>query len=499
LTLRSGSRPRAAAALVSVSLGLCACASLALVSARAVAAPIQPAAVSYTADRIHWTDTVHPTAISETGLVVGSLAYDQLEGQEHPPYKPFTYRPGHLTILPTLGGPGTYGHAMGVNRHGDVVGYAQREVNGQDHAFLWLEAEAQLVDLGRILEAGSSRAFDISDSRIVVGEKDGVAFAISAENGVRELGPGEARAINGQGHIVGSAYTDDFQQRPALWTPASNTPTLLPTFGGAYNNVATDVNDAGVIVGSSSRPGSDEAQGESRAFIFRNGTLQDLGNLPVENANYKGTAAFGINNQNQVVGLSNFKPFLWENNQMVSLSGALGRHNSQFLIGVSDINNAGKLAAQAWDGNRYYAYLLTPGGGGGGTSLPDLSATASINVLQSRRGPKTYRITGSLRVKNEGPGKARPSTVRLFVSSDNLLSSDDIKLGDVTVPELAHGATKNLKISLRALRQAQYMLVQGKYVIAQLDYGNKLTEVSEENNVVVSGQLPLLITPPPAQ
>lgn len=70
----------------------------------------------------------------------------------------------------------------------------------------------------------------------------------------------------------------------------------LGTLPGGNTSRATDINDAGNIVGS-----SETLSGETHAFFLSGGIMSDIGTLPGGDT----SRANGINDHNQVVGRAN--------------------------------------------------------------------------------------------------------------------------------------------------------------------------------------------------
>jgi probable HAF family extracellular repeat protein len=152
--------------------------------------------------------------------------------------------------LGTLGGNSSF--ARDINEAGQIVGEAAL-ANGQTHAFIltpWVSS--RLVDLGT-LGGPSSQALGISNRGQVVGSSE-----VSATGG-------ETRAF--------------------LWDQGRM--TALPPLNGASFSQASDVNDAGVVVGASG----------GVAVRWVNGRVQSLGTLGGESS-----FATGINSSGVIVG-----------------------------------------------------------------------------------------------------------------------------------------------------------------------------------------------------
>ena len=100
-----------------------------------------------------------------------------------------------------------------------------------------------------------------------------------------------------------------------------------------------------------SLPGSQNGTRNYEAFIWtRESGLRSLGKFPGDIR----SAAFGINDNNQVVGLSRGGPFglravLWENGTMTDLND-LTLPGSPHLLFANDINDRGEFVGEALDG-----------------------------------------------------------------------------------------------------------------------------------------------------
>jgi probable HAF family extracellular repeat protein len=147
-------------------------------------------------------------------------------------------RKGDVTALPSLSGFITT-KAVDINKKGDIVGYAGE---ADKVAVLWPN-KGVIMSLDNLLTYTSSQAESISDS----------------------------------GDIVGYATAFDpkaVRLRAVLWPAGSNTPRDLGALPGGSNSRARDVDDNGVVVGT-----SDSSVG-NRAFIWTSSTgIRDLNSL----------------------------------------------------------------------------------------------------------------------------------------------------------------------------------------------------------------------------
>jgi probable HAF family extracellular repeat protein len=250
-----------------------------------------------------------------------------------------------LIDLGALGGPASYfsnGFDGILNNRGTAVGWADTPTpepqppNCLDpdcfvaHAFQ--SQNGVLTDLGALPGGGDSQAVWISANGLIVGTSQIAEIDPSIPGG-----PLEVRAV--------------------LWRNGVLTNLgMLPQ--GGFDTLAFAVNSRGQVVGwgldttpdafSLAAPGFFTTQ--TRAFLWENGAMQDLGTLGGADA-----LAALVNERGQIVGISytNFTPnsvtgiptvdpFLWENGTMVDL-GTLGGTSGS----PSALNNRGEVVGQS--------------------------------------------------------------------------------------------------------------------------------------------------------
>jgi probable HAF family extracellular repeat protein len=239
----------------------------------------------------------------------------------------FRWLNGVMTALPAF--PGGYNsYATGANNRGQIVGWAE---NG-------------------VVDPTCNTDFQILQFRAVIW---------GPTNEMQELPPlpgdstSAATAINDRGQVVGIsgacgiAVGGVSAAHAVIWE--NGVPTDIGNLGGTTWNTPTAINNQGTVVGFS-LPGSQNGTRNYEAFIWTRGTsLHSLGKLPGDIR----SAAFGVNDKNQVVGLSRGGPyglraFIWTNGVLTDLND-LTFPGSPYLLYANDINDSGELVGEALD------------------------------------------------------------------------------------------------------------------------------------------------------
>jgi probable HAF family extracellular repeat protein len=247
--------------------------------------------------------------------------------------RPFIWRHGVMTALPTLGG--TNGFATAINNRGQVVGIA--ETSHRDPGC----PPPLVLAFGAVLwQNGHARELSPFPGDTVAG----------------------ATAINDNGQAVGTSGTCGAvavgaSQHALLWQDGK--PIDLGNLGNPFGNVAFAINNRGQVVGQAGVPGN----GFHRAFLWQHGTMTDLGTLPGRPT----SLANAINNTGQVVGFSqnpdgtNTVAVLWQNGVMANLNTLIPPGSHFFLQEALGINNRGQIIGTGVLPNgQVRGYLLTP-------------------------------------------------------------------------------------------------------------------------------------------
>jgi probable HAF family extracellular repeat protein len=258
----------------------------------------------------------------------------------------FRWEDGEMSELPTLGGPN--GFAAGVNKQGQIVGWAENTVEDptcdltrtqrlEFHAIIWGPEENQIQQLPEFPGDTATAATAVNDKGQVVGI-----------SGICDRAVGRRSAI----HAV-------------IWE--NGTVNDLGNIGGDAWNTPVAINKYGEIVGFANvTPGP-----AFNAHAFRwteEEKIQDLGVLPVHSQSEGSISqGLGINKHGQVVGISclagfeDCRAFIWENGVMTDLNAVVPGYSGH-LVFANDINDSGEITGGAIDADTGDAvtFLATP-------------------------------------------------------------------------------------------------------------------------------------------
>jgi probable HAF family extracellular repeat protein len=306
---------------------------------------------------------------------------------------PFLWQDGQMTDLGILAIYDSFG--TGLNNAGQVVGYGLTQ-DFTYHAFL--AADGTVTDLGTLGGMNSS-AYGINDAGQIVGYAATAAGASHAflyqDGSMTDLGTlgndsdySQANGINNASQVIGVSSTPASPQRAFLWQDGSMTD--LGTLGG-NDSYASAINDVGQVAGTSAV----DALGTRHAFLYSGGGMIDLGVLTgFSHASF----ATALNNAGQVVGYSTTQnydiqhAFLWQDGQMTDLNDLLSSNEGWELTAATGINDQGQIVGMGIHNGFFRGYLLTLDGARGpqaethAAAITALEATAAPGVNLSNLG-----------------------------------------------------------------------------------------------------------------
>lgn len=295
-------------------------------------------------------------AINDAGQVAGSMGN-----------KAVLYSNGSLIDITPPNG--VIAEALGVNNVGQVVGRVffcdlvnGNCVNGRTRGFIY--DRGTHVILGT-LGGRDSMAVDVNDAGQVAGwadtTTDGQPHAIIFKNGsLEDIGVRASAAstivsgINGSGEIVGLGSSNTSNRGAFLYSNGSF--LFFET-----NGLANDINNSGQVVGRFG--GNDD--GSARAFLFSGSVRHDLGTL---SPSHRFSSALGINNGGHIVGVSSpsffsssgERAFMYAEGSMQDLNTFVAAGSDWILTSASAINDAGQIVANGLTNGVSHAFLLTP-------------------------------------------------------------------------------------------------------------------------------------------
>jgi probable HAF family extracellular repeat protein len=154
--------------------------------------------------------------------------------------------------------------------------------------------------------------------------------------------------INDTGQVVGSSGGPGVSTQAFIWDWI-NGMRGLGEFSSGSGSIALDINGSSQVVGFSG------IGGNPRAFLWDSVQgMQDIGYLPGGNGS---STAFAINDQGQVVGISD-AAFLWESTTGMTDLGTLpGGHGTQAfginnkgqVVGSTTVGTQSEVHAVLWD------------------------------------------------------------------------------------------------------------------------------------------------------
>lgn len=232
----------------------------------------------------------------------------------------------------------------------------------------------------------------------------------------------------------------------------------IGTLGG-HNSGGSAINLQGQVVGSAQ---PNDVRGYYHAFLYSNGTMQDLGTLagadPEGNTESVGTA---VNSKGQVTGYSFLTggagpqhAFLFSNGKMQDL-GTLGGTGGDDLSRGEGIDNAGEVAGWSFDANFHERAFLYKNG-----VMHDLG-TLGGNLSVASGIASTGQVLGASTVAGEYAWHA-------FVYSGGTMTD----LNSLISPPVYVSLSEAIALNKKGLILRMAMMHQGEFMLIYLRQSN---------------------------
>jgi probable HAF family extracellular repeat protein len=326
--------------------------------------------------------------LNDSAQVVGYSRTSSLQSRA------FLWDDGQMANLGVVNADDFQSAATDVNGFGHAVGTSTLK-NGFARAALFRNGAAISLTPELPPYEGTSFASAINDNGHIVGAIDdddsfayeGILFANGTRTNLGGLGGGSTRPadINNTGQIVGTSSTSAGVGHAFLWE--NGVMADLGVLEGDQDSGASAINADGVIVGTSGRLDMDSAVIYT-PFIYENGAMRAI---VVQSSEAYAT---DINDAGVVVGImrtsgtsSPYHAWIYVDGVVTNLNSLIPSGSGLHLAYANAINNHGEIVGLAYDAQgRAHGFVLTPGGSGEPPPPPPPSPTISISDVSKLEG-----------------------------------------------------------------------------------------------------------------
>ncbi len=274
--------------------------------------------------------------------------------------------------------------ATALNNQNVVAGTSSFQ-GARESAFLFYRGKASMYEIGNSPLGSVSRAFGINDAGIAVGDSNfgtdisdslQAAFsraAIFLNGSVADLGmlkgatASRAQDINNAGMVVGSSGNEAEGEvtRAFVWSAGTGM-VAIDTLGGSSSE-AMSINDAGFVTGNSETAG-ERFLGTRHAFLYDAGNSMERPTQPIRDlGTLGGSSSYGtsINLNNHVAGYSTtgderVHAFFYNGSRMQdlgSLGGKDAASDQSFALGISADDQVVGYSFRPFDGTRFDSFI----------------------------------------------------------------------------------------------------------------------------------------------
>lgn len=312
---------------------------------------------------------VQPTRLNAANAIVGSIAQGGHQTA-------FMYQSGVVTILGTLPGD-TDSIANDISDNFAIVGQSSHSVSSAPfqvlHAVRFTPGSTPFY-LGKVGTNGSY-ANGVNNAGEIVGGSNAhndpcfsTVTIFDGMGGATRVADGKAVAVNVHGTLAFTSFTTGGGGCTGIYLPMTDPPIAnvpLPSNAntGDVLDPATDINDAGDVVGSylTVPPGG------TAGFFAHAGSAQEIDAPGVSNGTTN-VQPQAINNGDLVVGT--FGPsqgpavpghaFIWVNGALTDLNTLIPAGCTMTLQSATDINDTGAIVGTGAVGSTEHGFLLLP-------------------------------------------------------------------------------------------------------------------------------------------